>query len=51
MKAEKRCAVLYCGGCKGHTLRDRARSLINIAHPDFRAGLVEEFEKRFHCRF
>ena len=36
---------------KGHTLRDRARSLINIAHPDFRATLVEEFEKRFHCRF
>ena len=36
---------------KGHTLRDRARSLIRIAHPDFRDGLVEEFEKRFRCKF
>ena len=36
---------------KGHTLRDRARSLIHIAHPDFRSGLIEEFEKRFHTKF
>lgn len=36
---------------KGRHLRDRARNLINIAHPDFRAELVEEFEKRFHCKF
>lgn len=36
---------------KGETLRTRARNLIAIAHPDFRAPLVEEFEKRFHCAF
>lgn len=33
---------------KGHTLRERARALIEIAHPDFRDGLREEFERRFH---
>lgn len=32
---------------KGKTLRDRAKSLINIAHPDFREELKAEFEKRF----
>jgi len=32
---------------KGRTLRQRAQSLIAIAHPAFRDGLVEEFEKRF----
>ena len=36
---------------KGETLRQRARNLIAIAHPDFRAPLIEEFEKRFHCAF
>ena len=36
---------------KGKTLRQRAIALIKIAHPDFRAGLIEEFEKRFHCKF
>lgn len=36
---------------KGETLRTRARSLISITHPDFRAPLMEEFEKRFHCAF
>ena len=36
---------------KGHTLRDRARALIEIAHPDFQDGLKEEFEKRFHCAY
>lgn len=36
---------------KGHTLRDRARNLINIAHPDFRDQLKEEYEKRFHSKF
>lgn len=35
---------------KGHTLRQRAEALIRIAHPDFRADLCEEFEKRFHCK-
>jgi len=33
---------------KGKTLRQRAVSLIEIAHPDFRDGLKEEFERRFH---
>jgi 4-hydroxybutyrate CoA-transferase len=32
---------------KGRTLRQRAQSLIAIAHPGFRDGLREEFEKRF----
>ena len=36
---------------KGKTLRNRARALIAIAHPDFRAELAEEFEKRFRCKF
>ena len=32
---------------KGRTLRERARALIGIAHPDARDALEEEFEKRF----
>lgn len=32
---------------KGRTVRDRARALIDIAHPDFRAELTESAE-RFH---
>ena len=36
---------------KGETLRQRARNLIAIAHPDFRDALKEEFEKRFHCAY
>ena len=36
---------------KGKTLRQRAKLLISIAHPDFRPGLIEEFEKRFHCTY
>lgn len=36
---------------KGKTLKQRARALINIAHPDFRADLITEFENRFHCTF
>ncbi len=32
---------------KGKTLRERARALIQIAHPDFRPSLEEEFERRF----
>ena len=31
----------------GRTLRERAQSLINIAHPDYRAGLQEVFNERF----
>lgn len=34
---------------KGKTLKERAKALIAIAHPDFRPGLADEFEKRFHC--
>lgn len=33
---------------KGRTLKERARALIKIAHPDFRNWLCEEFEKRFN---
>ena len=36
---------------KGKTLRQRARALIHIAHPDFRSALIEEFESRFRCKF
>ena len=36
---------------RGKTLRNRARALINIAHPDFREVLIEEFKKRFKCAF
>ena len=32
---------------KGHSLRERAKSLIAIAHPDFRAELQDEFARRF----
>ena len=36
---------------KGKTVKDRARALINIAHPDFRDGLKDEFEKMFKVKF
>lgn len=36
---------------KGKTLQQRARNLINIAHPDFKDELVIEFEKRFNTKF
>ena len=36
---------------KGRTLRQRARALIEIAHPDFRDTLKAEFERRFHCAY
>ncbi len=36
---------------KGKTLKDRARALINIAHPDFREELKEDFKKRFNAEF
>ncbi|GAA0180186.1 acetyl-CoA hydrolase/transferase family protein [Clostridium sediminicola] len=36
---------------RGKTLKDRGRALINIAHPDFRTMLIEEWEKRFNCKF
>ena len=34
---------------KGRTLRQRARALIDIAHPDFRPMLEEAYRARFHC--
>ena len=34
---------------KGRTLRDRARAIIQIAHPDFRPDLIRHFIRRFHC--
>ncbi|MDO4553109.1 MAG: acetyl-CoA hydrolase/transferase C-terminal domain-containing protein [Bacillota bacterium] len=36
---------------KGQNLRTRARRLIDIAHPDFRAELADEFEKRFRQKY
>lgn len=36
---------------KGKNLKDRAKALINIAHPSFRSSLIQEWEKRFSCEF
>ncbi|HEY8804444.1 MAG TPA: acetyl-CoA hydrolase/transferase C-terminal domain-containing protein [Clostridium sp.] len=36
---------------RGKNLKQRARALINIAHPDFRFSLTQEWEKRFNCKF
>lgn len=36
---------------KGKSLRDRAKALINIAHPDFKPQLVREWESRFNSNF
>ncbi|WP_411683217.1 acetyl-CoA hydrolase/transferase family protein [Clostridium thailandense] len=36
---------------KGKTLKERAKALINIAHPDFRESLIKEFNDRFKCDF
>ena len=36
---------------KGTNLKDRARQLINIAHPDFREELKEQFKARFNAEF
>jgi 4-hydroxybutyrate CoA-transferase len=36
---------------KGRSLRQRAKNLINIAHPDVKDSLKEEFEKRFREKF
>lgn len=36
---------------KGRTLKDRARQLIEIAHPDFRDELKEQFKERFNDEF
>ncbi|MCF0133048.1 MAG: acetyl-CoA hydrolase/transferase family protein [Blautia sp.] len=36
---------------QGRTLKQRACGLIQIAHPDFREGLIREFERRFSCTY
>ncbi|MDY6222209.1 MAG: acetyl-CoA hydrolase/transferase family protein [Candidatus Alectryocaccobium sp.] len=36
---------------KGKCIRERAKSLIAIAHPDFRADLIKAFEERFKCKY
>ena len=36
---------------RGKSLKQRAKALINIAHPDFRPSLIEEWEKRFKISF
>ncbi len=36
---------------KGQTMKNRARALINIAHPDFREELKVAFKKRFNAEF
>ena len=36
---------------KGRTLHDRARQLIDIAHPDFREELKEQFKERFNIPY
>lgn len=33
---------------RGQTLRERAKRLVDIAHPNFREALAEEWERRFH---
>lgn len=36
---------------RGKSLKERARALINIAHPNFRDDLIEEWENRFNSKF
>ncbi len=36
---------------KGKSVKDRARALINIAHPEFREYLKEQFEEMFKAQF
>lgn len=36
---------------KGKTLKERARALVEIAHPKFREGLKRQFETRFNCEY
>lgn len=36
---------------RGQTLKERARRLISIAHPDFRPELAEAFERRFFDKY
>lgn len=36
---------------KGRTLKERAKALIKIAHPDFRDELIKVYENRFHTDY
>ncbi len=36
---------------RGKNLKERAKALINIAHPDFRLELIQEWERRFKAKF
>ncbi len=36
---------------KGKTLKERARALIEIAHPDFRPELIADYERRFRVSY
>ena len=36
---------------KGLTIKERAKALIGIAHPDFREELRDDYEKMFHEKF
>jgi len=36
---------------KGKNLKERARALINIAHPNFKPSLIQEWENRFKIKF
>lgn len=36
---------------KGKNLKDRARALIAIAHPDFRDELIADFERRYKVKY
>ncbi|MBU5591505.1 4-hydroxybutyrate CoA-transferase [Clostridium sp. MSJ-4] len=36
---------------RGKTLKERARALINIAHPKFRSELINQWEERFKSKF
>ena len=36
---------------RGKTLKERAKALIHIAHPDFKQELVEAYEAKFKCGY
>ena len=36
---------------KGLTVKERAKALISIAHPDFREELRDDYEKMFREKF
>lgn len=36
---------------KGKTLKDRAKALISIAHPNFKDDLIYHYQNRFNCKW